>query len=366
MQAHKIAFYIGDFTRSGGTERACTSIVNSLASQTSNKVYLIVTNSIEEKPFFSINSDVTILYLNSKYSLGKYLTLIYRLNNVIKSNNIEVVVAVEVFSLLFILPIILIGKLTRKKTKLIVWEHFNFTVDLGKNLRRKFRWLAGRFADAIIVLTKRDVVLWKSNLKINGKILAINNPSSFAVSKKEYNKESINIVAIGRLTYQKGFDRLIEIWYEFLEKYSNGKNWKLQIIGSGEDKEMLDNLIVKYNLNNVEMVSNTSSISDYYENASFLAMTSRFEGLPMTLIEAQSFGLPIIAYDCLTGPSEVITQKSGFLIEDNNKEEFVEKLQFLISNDALRSEMSEVAKEEMKRFSEIEITQQWKELIETF
>ena len=361
----KIAFYIGDFTRSGGTERACTSIVNSLASQTSNQVYLIVTNSIEEKSFFQIHPNVTILYLNCNYSLGKYFTLISRLNTVIKKNKVEIVVAVEVFSLLFMLPIILLSKLARRKTKLIVWEHFNFTVDLGKSARRKFRWLAGRFADAIVVLTKRDVSLWTSNLKINGKITSINNPSSFAVTEKVYDAKSVNIVAIGRLTYQKGFDRLIEIWHDFLEKYSNNRNWKLQIIGSGEDKEMLDNLIVKYNLDNVEMVSNTSSISDYYEKASFLAMTSRFEGLPMTLIEAQSFGLPIIAYDCLTGPSEVITQKSGFLIEDNNKKEFVEKLQVLISNDSLRSEMSKAAREEVKRFSEIEITQQWKELIET-
>ena len=360
----KIAFYIGDFTRSGGTERACTSVVNRLASQTSNHVYLIVTNSVVEKPFFSIDQNVTILYLNCNYSVGKYLTLLSRLITTVKKNKIEIVVAVEVFSLLFMLPVVLFGKVVRRKIKLIVWEHFNFTVDLGKRARRKFRWLAGRFADAIVVLTKRDVSLWNTNLKINGKIISINNPSSFAGSAKEYNCESANIVAIGRLTYQKGFDRLIEIWHEFSVRHSESKNWKLQIIGSGEDKQMLDDLINKYNLKNVEMVSNTSSISDYYENAAFLAMTSRFEGLPMTLIEAQSFGLPIIAYDCLTGPSEVITQKSGFLIENNNKEEFVEKLQILITNGTLRNKMSVAAKEEMKRFSEIEITQQWEELIE--
>lgn len=365
MKEQRIAFYLGDFTRSGGTERSCTSVVNGLATQSSNQVYVIVTNTNDEQSFFFIDPKVKILYLNVKYSKGKYLILISHLIKIIRINKIEIIVAVEALSLLFVLPVIFRNKFKKEKLKLIVWEHFNFTVNLGKKIREKFRWAAGRFADAIVVLTKRDVQLWQDNLKINGKIIAINNPSPFEVSSKEYNSKSNNIVAIGRLTYQKGFDRLIEIWNLFLQKYPENNHWQLQIIGDGNDKEKLESLITNYSINdNVQMVGNTSSISEYYEGASFLAMTSRFEGLPMTLIEAQSFGLPIVAYDCLTGPSEVITQKSGFLIDDNNKEKFVEKLQILVTNGTLRSEMSVAAKEEMKRFSEMEITQQWKELIE--
>src|SRR5690606_30927743 len=124
------------------------------------------------------------------------------------------------------------------------------------------------------------------------------------------NKESKSIIAIGRYTFQKGFDKLIEIWNQFVKEYRIPSGWKLQIIGQGEDQELLERLIKKYELKNVELVGPTSNIGLYYSEASFLVMTSRFEGLPMTLIEAQSYGLPIISFDCLTGPSEVLNNKN--------------------------------------------------------
>lgn len=149
------------------------------------------------------------------------------------------------------------------------------------------------------------------------------------------------------------------------KKYPVHKNWKLQIIGSGVDKDMLENKIEEYNLrDNIEMIANTSNIAYYYENAAFLAMTSRFEGLPMTLIEAQSFGLPIIAYDCLTGPSEVITDRSGFLIKDDDQSEFLKKLNVLIADKQLRLDMSEISKKEVVRFTEDNVLDKWSNLLE--
>lgn len=361
---NSIAFYIGDYTRSGGTERSCISVANGIVKHYDLQVFLITTNSKNDQSFFDINPAVNIIYLDITNPKKQYFHLINKLSKEIKRNKIERIVAVEVMSLLFVLPLFLFKWFFNTKAKLWVWEHFNYTVNLGKKARNIMRELSAKYADKIIVLTERDVELWTEKLKINGEIVPINNPSPYEISQKEYAINSKNIVAIGRLTYQKGFDQLINIWSNFLKKYPYYNDWKLQIIGSGSDEVMLKNLVQNLELKDtIEFVPNTPNVKSYYENAAFLAMTSRFEGLPMTLIEAQSFGLPIIAYDCLTGPAEVITKETGFLIEDKNTNDFVEKLDILIQNSILRSKMSEAAKKDVERFSNFRIAKKWITLI---
>ncbi|RLJ97682.1 glycosyltransferase family 4 protein [Tenacibaculum discolor] len=354
----KIAFYIGNYSRSGGTERSCISVANGLAEKKDYKVYLIATNSEKEKPFFKINSSVELIHLNCKNVKREYFNLFFLLKKALNENKINVIVAVEVFSLLFLLPVFIFNK--RKNLKLVIWEHFNFTVSLGKNLRHKLRWLAAKYADGIVVLTQRDKGLWEDNLKVKGNIKAINNMSPFNISEEKYSIDSKKVIAIGRLAYQKGFDLLIDLWASLIKENSIDKEWVLQIIGSGEDEQELKERIEEYDMHErVEMIPSTNNISEYYQQASFLAMTSRFEGLPMTLIEAQSFGLPIIAYDCITGPSEVISDNSGFLIEENNSAFFVEKIKELISNTEMRKLMSDSAKQEVVKYSKENVIAKW-------
>lgn len=358
-----IAFYLGDFRRSGGTERACIAVATELAKRGEHDVYLIVTNAVNDEPFFMIDPSVNILFLSVENYKRHYFKLLQRIRLTLMKRNIDVIVAAEVMSLMFILPIFILKSIFKIQTKLWVWEHFNFTVDLGKRERRIFRKLAGYFADVIVVLTKKDEELWRNNLRIKGKILSINNPSPFVCSPEKYDIKSKNIIAVGRLTYQKGFDRLLQIWCKFIEKHPK-TGWKLQIIGSGPNEESLSQMSDRLKLaSEIEWVQNTPDIKTYYENASFLVMTSRFEGLPMTLIEAQSFGLPIVAYDCLTGPSEVISNKSGILVPEDNADQFVRAIETLVFNECVRSGMSDAAKEEMLRFSNSSIGTQWSALI---
>jgi glycosyltransferase involved in cell wall biosynthesis len=363
MSNKNVAFYLGDFKRSGGTERACIAVANALIRSKNHNVFLITTNKETEESFFVIDPKIKLIYLDIKSGKREYFSLSKRLKSSLKENKIDFLVAVEVISLIFLLPVFLSKILGRANIKLLVWEHFNFTVSLNKKIRVYLRKFAARYADAIIVLTQKDAELWRANLKVKAKIISINNPSPFVISRKEYNIESTNIIAVGRLKYQKGFDRLLNIWSEF-KKLNPHASWKLQIIGSGPDRDKLKDQATQLGIDlSVEWIENTPHVKSYYENAAFLVMTSRFEGLPMTLIEAQSFGLPIIAYDCLTGPAEVITQSSGFLIEDDNICQFVEQLNILIKNRNLRESMSFAAKKEADRFSEISIVSKWDKLI---
>lgn len=352
-----IAFYGNDITKLAGTERAMFSVANGLAEIENYKIIIISTKGDRSDVKYELNEKIQIVCLNIGNNRKELFKLIKSLRRVVMENKVDVLVSVEVMSILFTLPAL---KLIKKNVKLVVWEHFNYTVTLGLKIRNYCRKLSSKFADSIVVLTQRDVELWENNLKIKNQITAINNPSPYRATDKPYNTTSKNIVAIGRLTYQKGFDRLLDVWAKFLKDNHNHRSWNLQIIGSGPDKEALMNQASSLNLtNHVEWIENTPNIKDFYNGASFLAMTSRFEGLPMTLIEAQAFRLPIIAYDCITGPGEVITKNSGILIPDGNDESFIIGLKTMIENDALRNSMSNSSLEEYKRFLPEVIVKKW-------
>src|SRR5690606_18194738 len=142
----------------------------------------IVTNTKEETSFFDIDPTIQIIYLNIKNIKRDYFKLIKRLDTELKINKIDKIVAVEVMSLLFILPLFMFKSFFETKAKLWVWEHFNYTVNLGKKLRNKMREMAAKYAAKIIVLTEKDVGLWKEDLNIKGEIIAINNPSPYKIS----------------------------------------------------------------------------------------------------------------------------------------------------------------------------------------
>lgn len=357
-----VAFYLGDFAKSGGTERVCSVVSSALATSENFNIILICTNSQEQKPFFDFHNNVKIVHLNIENPKRQIFSLVLKLANVCKKERIHILVAVEVFTLLFIIPTLFLNRLRSYKFRLIVWEHFNFNVNLGKKLRDWFRKWSARHADAIIVLTKKDKLLWENNLNIRNKILNIYNPNAFRSTELDYNTDSRLIIAVGRLVYQKGFDRLLDIWKGFTDEHKS--EWKLKIVGSGKDENELIQKIDSLGLgSSVTLVPSTSDIASIYKSAAFLVMTSRFEGMGLVLIEGQSFGLPLIAYDCLAGPSDIITEGTGFLIEDGDSKDFINKMKRLTSDASLRKKMSDAAKQEVLRFSEDKIITQWEHLL---
>lgn len=116
------------------------------------------------------------------------------------------------------------------------------------------------------------------------------------------------VLAVGRLSHQKGFDRLIEAWRDAV---AANPGWTLEIVGSGELHDELKRQIEENGVaDSVVMTSGCSDMPAKYREASILAMTSRYEGLPMALIEGQACGLPIVAMDCKCGPRDVVTDGS--------------------------------------------------------
>ena len=262
----------------------------------------------------------------------------------------------EVISSIFSIPA------TRfTKTKHIAWEHFNFYENNGSSLRALARKIDAKFSDYIITLTEEDKNNYLNNLKIIGKIDYIYNPMEIKEVKK-CSLHSKQIVSVGRLTYQKGFDMLIDVAKDVLEK---NKEYKWLILGDGEDKNRLQEKINKYNLQDrLILKGKVSNVEDYYKNSSLYVMTSRFEGLPMTLLEAKSYKMPIVSFDCPTGPSEIIRNNiNGYLVKANDIKEMSNKVNSVLLDDKKLKKFSDKAELDIDKFNINSIINKWTNIL---
>lgn len=353
----KICFFSGDITRSGGTERVGIMIANGLKE----KGFDIIFVSLEERaqcPFFSVDKRIS-RYTLKKYDKNSFFVLVNRLLKIIKSNDIDIIIDIDGILDIYSLPCKLFSKV-----KVISWEHFNFYQTLGNKLRRPIRKLSGRYADKIITLTEKDMNYYKNNLNLKSEIEYIYNPiSDDNIYDHELNTKTI--ISVGRLTYQKGFDMLVEVAKKVLSTHSD---WRWIILGEGEDRELLENKIKEYGLENkLILKGNVKNVNDYYKKSSFFVMTSRFEGLPMTLLEAKKYRLPIISFDCKTGPSELIIDGiNGYLIDEFDLLKLEDMINKLIDNPKILQEFTKNSIEGLEKFSYNKIINKWERILENF
>lgn len=355
-----VCFLSGDMSRTGGTERVLSIIANELSKKDDKfNIHILSITNESNSSYFTLNKSIkTERILKSKDVNFKkhYFKVVKGIRQYIKKNRIDILIDVEVIASLFSIPA------TRfTKTKLISWEHFNFYEDNGSNLRGYARKLAARFANCIITLTEQDKENYLNNLNIKGKVDYIYNPIE-KVNNCDYNIDSKQIISVGRLTYQKGFDMLCEVAKDVLK---DNPEWKWIILGDGEDKEKLESKIKEYNLQGkLILKGKVSNVEDYYKNSSLYVMTSRFEGLPMTLLEAKTYKLPIVSFNCLTGPSEIVKNNvNGLLINPENVEAMSNKLNILLKNENKLKEFSDNSEVDIEKFELKPILEKWDNIL---
>ena len=354
----KILILGGNFNNTGGTERVGSMLANGL----SEAGYEIVLGSIlyGEDPFFPINENIKIvsLFYTSGRTLYRTPSIIYKIRRLIKEESIDTLIVVETMSALFTLPATF-GLSVRH----ICWEHFNFNSDLGKLGRRIARQLAARYSDSIVTLTERDKLYWLKGTRHKSQITAIANPCPYPIQNYIKEKNTKTVLAVGRLTYQKGFDLLLESWVEVSKLMPD---WKLKIVGEGEDRARLTEFIEKNELNNsVELLYNTENISQYYKQAEVYCLSSRFEGFPMVLLETLAFGLPVVSFDCDTGPAEILDNTGSLLVPKENTSLLALSLVELMNDDEKRKSISLKSKEKAKEYQTENIINQWVRILES-
>lgn len=355
----KICFLIGSLNNSGGTERATTLIANELCKQGFNISILNLVYS--SNSFFKLDDGIEVHSLyGKKVSFKKNLLgTICKIRQFVKKHEVNTLIVVDSISCVFTVP-----ALSRLEVNHICWEHFNFNNNNGTKLRDIGRKLASRYCNYIVTLTNSDKELWIKGLNvIRSEILPIANPTSYEDIENTPSLYYKNVLSIGRLTHVKGFDLLIEAWSGVCE---SNKDWTLQIVGDGEEEVNLKQQAKTLSIEDrIEFIPANQDIDKYYKTSSFYCLSSRFEGLPMVLLEAQAFGLPIIAFNCDTGPSDVIEdKKNGWLVENGNVDKLAKNIEMAMGvyqNEY--ADLSRSAKQSSLRFSINTISKEWLKIL---
>lgn len=250
------------------------------------------------------------------------------------------------------------------RTKCIGWLHNSFEALFGENShyyigakRRRHYIYQFRKLDDVVVLCKDDA---NSFTAYDRKFAptVIYNPLTLKQGTPS-NGTSKRFLTIGRFTpLHKGIDLLIEAFHLFSQR---NQEWCLDIVGEGKEENTFRNLIARYHLEDrITIHPFTNNIQEYYSNAQIYVLSSRWEGMPLVLVEAMAHGLPIVTSDLPV--SKEIMGDFGMYFENGNIEDLAQKLE-----EATHIDWQAKSKEALtiaQRFDIENIIKQWKELIE--
>ena len=214
--------------------------------------------------------------------------------------------------------------------------------------------------DKFIVLTEKDRLMRGNipNMIVIPNFITIESSDSMPVA------ESRKVIAVGRLSIEKGFDYLFQAWAMVSSKYPD---WSLEIYGYGYGREEYYNELIQKNgvEESVKICAPVKDIRNKYLDSAFYVMSSRYEGFPLTLGEAMSCGLPCVSYNCNCGPSEIIRHsEDGILVDEvGDIKGLSDAMLYLIEHPKKRVEMGEKAKENIKRFSIDHVMKKWEDIL---
>lgn len=362
-----IAYVIDCMYNSGGMERVLTVCANALVDTYS---ITIVTAFQQGRPdYFKLNSQVKrhdLIIDENIPTYRKKSEYKKRITDFLTEQHFDIVISLGGMDMDFLHSI-------RDGSRKMLWFHFaidiaettwvganpSFTSRIKARLQTWKRIYHARKYDRIVVISNADLLRWKKHTR---RAVLIYNP--ITINSSQLSDCSANaVISAGRLDYQKGFDFLIDAWQMVKLRHPD---WHLNIYGEGELRDELQKQIDKSNLSKfITLCGRTSNIEKEYAHYSIFVMSSRAEGFGLVLVEAASCGLPLISFDCPSGPSEIIVDgKNGFLIKDvGDVQTMADKICQLIEEEKIRKQMGGKAKELSERFNISSICEQWKELL---
>ncbi|MBO4906636.1 MAG: glycosyltransferase family 4 protein [Bacteroidaceae bacterium] len=375
----------------GGVERVLTTKVNYLADVGGHDVTVILTDGKGKEPFYKLSPKVKVVQLDIGFErmwnrplwqrAWIYIRGMRRYKQALRKTLMElradIVVSTMRREINFICDIPdgshKIGELhvTRK-------HYRNFEANENNSFKQ---WLSNRWScqlvekvqglDALVVLTPHEVTQWPELENVR----CIPNPLPFHIASDEemaarqrHNDASGAVICVGRYSYQKGIDLLLNTWAEVSKQHPS---WRLDIYGSGDRKPYQQQAVdlgllpdaTTFESRTLRLLPASDDIRSEYLSHDIYALSSRFEGFGMVIIEAEACGLPVVAFDCPTGPKELVDDtRTGLLVPDGDVAAMASALNKLIKEKALREQMSIAARKAVMRFDVQNVMLQWQQL----
>lgn len=379
-----LLYCIPHLYNSGGMERVLTQKVNWLAAHTDYTITIVTT---EPTPtgmsdiYFPLDKRVKVVALNVDFNADYHKCLfpkwlghtrrmrLYRqkLTDYILREKIDLCISLCGKEIAFLnqLPCRTIAEshfAKEQRTQLLMANHSGWFWALLGRVRTWQLVQSVKPLERLVVLTDADKTDWQRSGCTN--VMCIPNPCSLFCQKVSIKSaKSKTILAVGRLHEQKGFDLLLQAWKPIEKTYSD---WSLRIVGEGPKRAELEAQIESQGLKRVVLAGATNNVLDEYEAASIFVLSSRYEGLPLALIEAMWSGLPCIAFDCPQGPAELLAENRGWLVPDGDIAELTAQIAYALSHPEEALKRAQKAQSfAQTTYSEAAIMPQWVQLIES-
>ena len=380
-----LLYCIPHLYNSGGMERVLTQKVNWLAAHTDYTITIVTTEPTPTgtpKCYFPLSEKVQVVELNIDFNADYHKCLfpkwlghtrrmrLYRqkLMDYILREKIDLCISLCGKEIAFLnqLPCRTIAEshfAKEQRTQLLMANHSGWFWALLGRVRTWQLVQAVKPLERLVVLTDADKAAWEKAGCTN--VTVIPNPCmldncQLSTIHSQFPK---TVLAVGRLHEQKGFDLLLQAWKPIEKTYSD---WSLRIVGEGPKRAELEAQIESQGLKRVVLAGATNNVLDEYEAASIFVLSSRYEGLPLALIEAMWSGLPCIAFDCPQGPAELLAENRGWLVPDGDIAELTAQIAYALSHpeEALKcAQKAQIFAQ--TTYSEAAIMPQWVQLIES-
>ena len=367
----KLIYCMADVYNPGGMERVLLNKLRWLVRRGGYELMLVTTDQNGRPPFYAFPPEVRMVDLGINYKADKgrnpiAKTLSYlkkrkqhrrKLSELLMREKADIVISLYPSESSFIPSI-------RDGSKKVLELHFNKyfrlqynrsgLLGLADRLRtRQDEKIVRRF-DRFVVLTREDAANWGAlpNLQV------IPN-AALAISDAPHQMGNHRVIAVGRLDYQKGFDRLLEAWALLPEQLR--KTWHLDIFGQGEWEQMLKDKCAALGIaDSARIHQPTTRIFQEYAASEFLVMSSHYEGFPMVMIEAMACGVPAVSFEFLCGPRDIIVpEENGLTVPEGDIPALAAAMRRVMEDPALLMRMSAGARVISQTYSEAVVMAQW-------
>jgi GalNAc-alpha-(1->4)-GalNAc-alpha-(1->3)-diNAcBac-PP-undecaprenol alpha-1,4-N-acetyl-D-galactosaminyltransferase len=352
----------------GGAERVAATLVNAWSSR-GHDVVLMPTFSGRGECFYPISPKAQLVYLADLAGpllRGRLLAYVQRLR-ALRRFMIEMNPDVVISFLPNVSIMVLLASRGLRLNTVVSERTDPFVMPVGQSLNI-LRAILYPMASRLVVQTEVVASKFRGLRRPLPPVTVIGNPipEEFVVGEARLQRSDgvpKRLLAVGRLSEEKRFDRLIQAFASISHRHPN---WTLRIVGEGPERTKLESVVARLSVSGrVELPGKRVDIKAEFMNADAFALTSRYEGFPNSLLEAMASGLPCVATDCPSGPSEISEHgRSAVLVPVDDFLALESALDELMGNPVKRSELAELARRSVtERFLLEHILERWNKVI---